>query len=57
MINVDEIMKAADELRVALPIMCRLMRTYYNELIEAGFSKAEALKIVISHGYVPPGPK
>lgn len=48
-------MEAADELREILPIVARQLRAYYNELIEAGFTPSQALRIVIAHGVYPGG--
>ena len=56
-INMKELMDAADSMREALPIIARLMRSHYNELIAAGFSPKEALKITIAHGVFPGGIK
>ena len=54
-IDVKEMTKAVDELREALPLMCRFMRAYYNELVSAGFSKHDALILVGQHGVFPGG--
>ena len=55
-INMKELMDAADSMRESLPVIARLLRAYYNELLAAGFSKKEALKLVAAHGILPGRP-
>lgn len=57
MINKKEFMEAADDIREVLPVIARQLRAYYNELVAAGFSKADALHIVCAHGINPGGPR
>ena len=50
-----KLIKAIDELREVLPIIARQMKAYYDELVETGFTRKEALKIVIAQGIFPGG--
>lgn len=55
MIDKKIMMDAIDELREVLPIIARQMYAYHRELVEAGFTRSEALKIVIAQGLFPGG--
>ena len=49
-IDMKAFIKGIDDIRETLPIVTRQLRAYYNALVDAGFSKQEALEIVKAHG-------
>jgi hypothetical protein len=53
-INIIELKNVIDGLMSLAPTNARAVRVYYNALVAEGFTPAEALKIVLSHGYAPP---
>lgn len=51
--NLPMLLDAFAELAQQYPIVAKQYRAYYLALVDAGFSKEEAMDIVIVHGVVP----